>query len=195
MDTIDTTMYTISQGIVPTGTLLDFAGAAAPTGYVLCYGQAIDRTTYATLFAVVGTTYGIGDGSTTFNVPDFRGRVAAGKDNMGGSAANRITNAVSGITATNLGAVGGDQNSQSHTHTATVTDAGHLHLPQSPSSVFVAAGGAASGAAIGSGGVVTDVNTTTSTATTGITVSNSTYGSGVAQNIQPTIIINKIIKT
>lgn len=56
-----------------TGTVLPFAGEAAPNGWLLCYGQAISRTTYSTLFGIIGTTYGTGDGSTTFNLPDLRG--------------------------------------------------------------------------------------------------------------------------
>ena len=67
-----------------TGELVPFAGTTAPAGSLLCYGQAIDRTQYAGLFAALGTTYGTGDGSTTFNLPDLRSRVAAGKSNMGG---------------------------------------------------------------------------------------------------------------
>lgn len=56
-----------------------FTGTA-PTGWLLCNGDAVSRTTYADLFALIGTTFGVGDGSTTFNVPDFRGRVPAGVD-------------------------------------------------------------------------------------------------------------------
>jgi microcystin-dependent protein len=67
-----------AEAAIPTGTLSQFAGAAAPTGWLICDGSAISRSTYATLFAVVGTTYGSGDGSTTFNLPDLRGRVAVG---------------------------------------------------------------------------------------------------------------------
>ena len=62
----------------PAGRIEAYAGATAPTGYLLCDGTAVSRTTYATLFAVTSTTYGIGDGSTTFNVPDLRGRVPVG---------------------------------------------------------------------------------------------------------------------
>jgi microcystin-dependent protein len=93
---------------VPLGSMLEFTGTTAPnSSFVLPFGQAISRTTYAAYFAVVGTTYGPGDGSTTFNVIDKRGRVSAGKDDMGGSAANRITAAGSGITGTTLGSAGG----------------------------------------------------------------------------------------
>ena len=66
--------------VMPVGCVIPFAGAAAPTGSLLCQGQAISRTTYAQLFSVIGTTYGSGDGKTTFNLPDMRGRVAVGSD-------------------------------------------------------------------------------------------------------------------
>src|SRR5437899_2344559 len=94
---------------VPTGLVLPFAGSAAPTGWALCDGSAISRTTFSRAFAALGTTYGVGDGSTTFNLPDLRGRAVFGKDDMGGSAANRITNGGSGITGTTLGAAGGTE--------------------------------------------------------------------------------------
>ena len=62
----------------PAGRIEAYAGATAPTGYLLCNGDPVSRTTYAALFAVTSTTYGVGDGSTTFNVPDLRGRVPVG---------------------------------------------------------------------------------------------------------------------
>ena len=74
-------------GGIPSGAVLPFAGTAAPAGWLLCYGQAVSRTTYAALFNALGTAYGAGDGSTTFNLPDLRGRVPGGKDDMGGVAA------------------------------------------------------------------------------------------------------------
>ncbi len=94
----------LTQSLIPAGTVCDFAGASAPSGWELCYGQGLDTTAFSGLFAVIGYTYG--GGGSTFNVPDLRGRVRAGKDNMGGSAANRVT-AASGITGTTLGATGG----------------------------------------------------------------------------------------
>ncbi|QIN93916.1 tail protein [Microbacterium phage Arete] len=65
---------------MPTGTVLPWAGTSntVPAEFLFCTGQAVSRTTYATLFGVIGTTYGTGDGSTTFNVPDLRSRVPAG---------------------------------------------------------------------------------------------------------------------
>ena len=81
----------------PAGIVLPFAGSTAPQGYLLCDGSAIDRTTYADLFDAIGTTYGIGDGSTTFNVPDLSGRVILGASQSyslgttGGEATHTLT--------------------------------------------------------------------------------------------------------
>lgn len=66
--------------MVPAGTILLTGRSAAPTGYLLCQGQAISRTTYADLFAAIGTAYGTGNGSSTFNLPDLRTRTAVGRD-------------------------------------------------------------------------------------------------------------------
>lgn len=73
---------------VETGSVVPFGGSIVPDGYVECYGQAISRITYADLFAVISTTYGVGNGVDTFNVPDFRGKTVTGYDNIGGTAAN-----------------------------------------------------------------------------------------------------------
>lgn len=62
----------------PVGVIQMYGAAAAPSGWLLCNGAAVSRTTYAALFAVVGTTFGVGDGSTTFNVPDLQGRFPVG---------------------------------------------------------------------------------------------------------------------
>ena len=63
---------------VPAGTIIGFAGANAPSGWLLCDGSAVSRSTYAALFAIIGTTYGVGDGGSTFNLPDLRGRIPIG---------------------------------------------------------------------------------------------------------------------
>jgi microcystin-dependent protein len=88
-----------------TGELVPFAGSTPPAGMILAYGQAVNRTQYAGLFAAFGTAYGAGDGSSTFNLPDMRGRVAAGKGDMGGSEAGRLNSVISSL----LGAAGGSQ--------------------------------------------------------------------------------------
>lgn len=86
-----------------TGTVLDFAGATAPNGWLLCFGQSLLRTDYPNLFTAIGITYGAADG-THFTVPDCRGRVGAGKDDMGGTAASRLNSSVLANT-TNASAI------------------------------------------------------------------------------------------
>lgn len=76
----------------PPGVILPYGGSSAPSGYLLCQGQAVSRSTYAALFAVLGTTYGAGDGSSTFNLPDMRGRVPVGLD-VGQAEFNALGNA------------------------------------------------------------------------------------------------------
>lgn len=63
------------------GSIVPFTGSALPNGYLLCDGSAVSRTTYAELFSVIGTEFGSGDGSTTFNIPDLTGRLAIGQSN------------------------------------------------------------------------------------------------------------------
>jgi microcystin-dependent protein len=95
---------------IPIAAGIDYWGTTAPnSSFAFPYGQAISRATYATLFAIVGTTYGSGDGSTTFNLPDKRGRISVALDTMGGSASGRITSASGGIDGTTIGATGGGQ--------------------------------------------------------------------------------------
>lgn len=180
-------LFTEGEIGVPIATVLDYSGATAPEGFLFCFGQAIDRTTYADLFAVIGTEYGAGNGTTTFNIPDYRGRVVAGKDNMGGIAAGRLTSPVAGST---LGAVGG---SQSHTlteaempaHDHPVNDPGHVHATVNQVAPV--------GAAIEGGNTYQLENRDTASALTGITVGDA-GGDTAHNNVQPTIIANKIIK-
>ena len=115
---------TVTQ--VPAGIVSAFAGVTAPSGWLMCYGQAVSRTDYSALFTALSTTYGSGDGSTTFNIPDMRGRAIAGVDNMGGTAASRLTSTV--LSASNtLGATGGTQ-----THILTTAElASHNHTQNS----------------------------------------------------------------
>lgn len=68
------------DAILPVGMMTAYGGSVAPAGWLLCQGQAVSRSTYSALFGVLGTTFGAGDGSTTFNLPDLRGRVPVGRD-------------------------------------------------------------------------------------------------------------------
>ncbi|MBV9984652.1 phage tail protein [Bradyrhizobium sp.] len=95
----------------PLGSGMDFWGTTAPnSSFVFPVGQAVSRSTYAALFSMVGTTYGVGDGSTTFNLPDVRGRVRAAIDNMGGSDAARLSSGNCSLVAVrgSLGGAGGE---------------------------------------------------------------------------------------
>lgn len=69
----------IGSSLMPPGSVIDFSGLSIPDGWLICNGQAVDRTTYATLFATIGTIWGSGDGVTTFNVPDLQGKFTMGK--------------------------------------------------------------------------------------------------------------------
>lgn len=93
---------------IPVGCIFPYAGTTAPTGWLFCNGQAVSRSVESQLWDVLGTTYGAGNGTTTFNLPDLRGRVIIGKDTTTGSA-NRVTTAGSGIDSTVLGATGGTE--------------------------------------------------------------------------------------
>jgi microcystin-dependent protein len=193
---------------IPLGGMLDFIGTTAPnSAFVMPFGQAISRTTYAGLFALTGTTYGNGDGSTTFNVPDLRGRVLAGKDDMGGSAAGRITNGGSGITGTTLGAVGGGENetltlaqlpggiTSAGSGTANVTGNFGGAIPITNSNV--ANWGIGSGSANGPGGSGTwssGGSSLNSSGTASVNVTSNNTGGGAHPNMQPTIIGNKILR-
>lgn len=149
---------------VPTGTLIDFAGTAAPTGYIGCDGSAVSRATYSALFAAIGTTWGAGDGSTTFNLPDFRRRVAVGS---GGSGTGTLGNAV--------GNTGGAE-----THTLSTAEMpSHTHSISNPGGV-AASSGLTAGADFNFNALV---NT------------NATGGGGAHNNLQPSAVVLKCIKT
>ena len=97
-------MSSASSGI-PAGILSPFAGNTAPEGWLLCDGSVISRATYSNLFSVISEIFGSGDGSTTFAIPDLRGRMAMGLDNMGGTSTDRVTN----VEADNMGGNAGTE--------------------------------------------------------------------------------------
>jgi microcystin-dependent protein len=125
--------FSPSEYDIPLAGGLPYFGVSAPNSkFAFPFGQAISRTTYAGLFALFGTTYGAGDGSTTFNLPDLRGRALFGKDDMGGSAANRVTAGGSGVNGVGLGAAGGVEivtltTAQMPVHVHGLTDPTHSH--------------------------------------------------------------------
>lgn len=133
-----------ASSVMPTGVILPFGGATAPSGWLLCNGAAISRTTYADLFAAIGTVHGAGDGSTTFHLPDYRGRFLRGADsgaardpdraarsaaNSGGATGDSVGSVQTNATARNgLTASSGNQSADhSHTGTSGGISANHWH--------------------------------------------------------------------
>lgn len=199
---------------VPLAAGLDYWGPTTPnSAFAFPAGQAISRTTYASLFAIIGVTYGAGDGSSTFNLPDLRGRVVAALDNMGGSAAGRLTatyfGAVSGQAATALGNIGGREFAtvaQSNLPNATLGVTGSVSVTSSAGVVTATNGTpfANAGFTSGAGGPVQFLNGQSNSAaavsSTGSLASGVTgsMNGGVAQtsmpNAQPTIVCNYIMR-
>jgi microcystin-dependent protein len=176
---------------VPLAAGLDYWGTSAPnSSFAFPAGQEISRTTYATLFAIIGTTYGPGNGGTTFNLPDKTGRVSAMKE----SSANRLTSGYFGASGAVMGATGGSESHAlttaqlaSHTHSNTLTDPGHTHTGST--------GGANISVTSNVGATVMQPGGSVGNSTTGITITNASAGSGNAHNnVQPTIICNYIIR-
>lgn len=146
---------------VPVGAVNSVSQAATPSGWLACDGSAVSRTGFATLFAVIGTTFGVGDGSSTFNVPDLRGQTPIG-DGTG-----------VGLTARSVGQSLGEEQHQlsvaelaSHTHTVVNTTTGTA--------------GSAAGALQGLGGGGT---------------SGPQGGNGFHNNMQPSLVLNWVIKS
>jgi microcystin-dependent protein len=186
------------SNITPSGVMMPFAGATAPAGYLLAQGQAVSRTTYSALFTAISTTYGDGDGSTTFNVPNMGGQVPAGyllaDDDFG-----------------TLGGTGGSKDIMAHGHG--VNDPGHSHGVSDPGhshghswSSFVQASGTTGGGTQrlevdGSGQQLTFGDLNINGAGTGIGIHGSGTGVSVdssgsgANNLTPYLTVNYIIKT
>ena len=162
--------------VSPAGELKMWPTATAPTGFLLCTGAAVSRTIYAALFAVIGTTFGAGDGTTTFNLPDFDNRLPIGAGDLYA-----------------VGATGGSKDAivVSHTHTATVTDPGHNHVNGSiNNNGFYGTFGISTGLTGKTGDAAYQQSPFTSTSQTGISVANSTTGvSGTNANYQPYITV------
>lgn len=179
---------------IPIGGSIDFWGASAPnSAFALMYGQAISRTTYSALFTLVGTTYGVGDGTTTFNLPDLRGRVVAGKDDMGGGAASRLTVSYFGTSAAALGAAGGAEGRGLVTaNLPPYTPSGTIVSTPSQGTVQKGTGTVPVGSTSGFNVVVTDPGSlTVSSSFTGAAQGGTSTPLAITQ---PTIIANKLLR-
>lgn len=182
---------------VPLGAGMDYWLPTAPnSSFVFPIGQAISRTTYATFFAAVGTTYGSGDGSTTFNLPNRQGRISAQLDTSG----TVLTSATMTPNGSTLGALGGAQvhvlttaEMPSHTHANVLSDPGHSHYVNGRQATAGTSGTPLIVPQISNGIVAGDV--TVNTVGTGISLTNAAQGGGSAHPIvQPTIACNYIIR-
>jgi microcystin-dependent protein len=185
-----------ASGVVPVGGIIPYAGASAPSGWLLCNGQAVSRTTFSVLFGIVGTTYGIGDGSTTFNVPNL---VVASPVGVGSNGNGTVTlgqsfgSASFALVTANLPA-----------HNHPIVDPGHVHSIVDPGHAHnigdaqgVANGGAANCIKLTGSSNFTGSSTTgisVSSHTTGITTSNTGTGTSIT-HWQPSLGLNWIIKT
>jgi microcystin-dependent protein len=198
--------YTAVTNTVPAGSIQMWATATAPSGYVLCNGVAISRTTYSTLFSVIGTTFGVGDGSTTFNVPNYTNRMPYGTTvgATGGAATTTLIEAnLPSHTHTFSANTGGMNANVTHSHG--ITDPTHDHQYFYD---FLSSTGTANSVAANSGISPLSAHTT-GFSSTGITINSSNIdhghavsgttggtGSGTAiTTISPYLGINFIIKT
>lgn len=164
-------MNLIVKFLVPTGSVSAFAGSSAPTNWLLCDGSNVSRTTYSDLFAVIGTTFGAGDGSTTFGLPNLKGKVPVGKDS-------------SQTEFDTLAETGGAK-----THTLTAAEQASLPIyygTPSPADQYRVGAGGALGGYVGPG--VSSVNN-------GFGSLTALGGGGAHNNLQPYLVLNFIIKT
>lgn len=148
-----TGIITVGGGnIIPPGVIWEYGGASAPTGWLLCDGAPVSRVTYANLFAVIGTDYGVGDGSTTFNLPDRRDRVGIGagstysRGQSGGSATATTSSDGAHDHTGNTGGTSLSVNQlPAHAHTGTTSVNGLHNHGFSPVAGFAATGGPLAG--------------------------------------------------
>jgi len=187
------------QGVPPIGTVVDYAGSTLPAGnnWDWCDGDSMDSvgdTTLAALFTAIGTTYG-GAGAADFNLPDLRGRVSVGQDDMGGSAASRVTTGGSGIDGATLGATGGSQDT-----TLTTTE-----LPAHDHKLFTTTAAGSTASEVGATGSAASDNLPDADANhryqmkaasgNATLAESSTEGTGSAfGTMPPAQVLNKIIK-
>ena len=191
---------------IPVGTISPYAGTSAPANWLLCDGSAVSRATYAALFGVTSTAYGAGDGSTTFNVPDLRGRIVVGSGTgaQQGAAGSGVITGGTALTARSVGQFFGDERTELHTHVQNSHSHGaktgddspdHSHATAQLSNLSVAAGGAPFHANyspynLSSGGASTRhqhvINADTAT--------NQNTFAGTGANTQPSVVTSYIIK-
>lgn len=174
----------VTQGLTmrpPVGTIIAFGSLTPPTGFLYCNGQQVSRTQYSKLFAAIGTSYGSGDGSTTFHLPDLRGRFLRGANNGSGNdpdSGSRSASNSGGATGDNVGSLQGDA-FQSHGHS--YSDPGHFHT----TTVNYNAEGTGGNAFVledASPAVIGPVQANTNSVATGITINGPNSGNVTSES-------------
>jgi microcystin-dependent protein len=189
----------VTTTLAPTGVVHMWPNNTAPTGYLLCNGQAVSRTTFNALYVLIGTTFGLGDGSTTFNLPNFLNRFPMGAGTGGTYAIGATGGSADAIVVSHTHTFSGTT-AEGGAHTHTITDPGHSHTYFRPVQSNAANPPGSSGSQASS--------TTTSAAFTNITINatgththtysgttTSAGSSGTNANLPPYLGINFIIKT
>jgi len=177
--------------LFPAGGVLPFAGSVLPAGWLFCYGQSVNQVDFPALYAAIGTTYGAGPGPATFVIPDLRGTVVGGKSNMGGADRGNLPGGATlgqylgapsaGVNFTSLGAL----------H----TDYGNIGFQQTFGAITTG-NASAGGSAGGSTYAVLNDQVTVGGFTRVIgDFTVSVFGSTTISIVQPTVILNWIIKT
>ena len=160
-----------SANYMPAGAVQFFAANSVPTGWLRADGSSVSRTTYANLFAAIGTTYGAGNGTTTFNLPDLRGQFLRGFDDGRGTDPARVFGSTQAAA------------NQAHNHAVTFTDPGHGHPVTDPGHTHQFYWSAITGPSVAPqapqvGAIASSAPTSSNT--TGISIANSTTGASVS---------------
>lgn len=183
-DAHETQIAALEGGVsnIPVGAILIYGSATPPADHLLCDGSEVSRSTYSDLFTVLGVTFGAGNGTTTFNLPDLKGRAPMGV----GTGSSLTARAMGDKTGTETHAL---ITSEMPSHTHSVTDPGHTHT----SSFIAAATVVGPHITRSSGAATTERTINTSTDTTGVTIAD-TGGDDAHENMAPYLVCPFIIR-
>lgn len=139
----------VAQALIPSGAFLPYGGTSAPSGFLMCDGSAVNRTTYAALYTAIGNAFGSGDGSTTFNVPDWRGRFIRGVDGTAGNDPDKLSRTAMASGGNTGNAVGSVQADQYASHSHSVSNSGTAVFTTGTGNTATLSGSSSTGAAGG----------------------------------------------
>lgn len=185
---LDSAVLSLLQ--TPPGSIIAYGGTSAPTGWLLCDGSAVSRTTYADLFTAIGEAFGQGDNSTTFNVPDLRGRFLRGVDGSAGRDPDKASRTAMNTGGNTGDAVGSVQGHAFQTHVHSVSDPGHTHVQ-----TYGSTGGGTIYTSASTLGSPANSASATASSTTGVTVGSPSTGTTSTETRPINAGVNFIIKT